>query len=116
MDALYFAFANQPSSPLPELTREDAEIIQLLEPLAANDQLKLVHDSFTTLKTLANNIDNWKENLVLFHFGGHAGPNQLDLLDGSAKSRGIIALLEECPRLQLVVLNGCATRSYLKTA
>lgn len=114
MDILYFAFSNVSSSPLPNLTKEDTTLTQLLEPLAARNLFRLVHDSFVTLESLANNIDACKDNLVLFHFGGHASPEQLELLDTAANGRGIVALLAECPRLKLVVLNGCATFKHVK--
>lgn len=114
MDALYFAFANASASPLPNLTKEDTTLTQLLEPLAARNYFRLVHDSFVTLESLANNIDNCKDNLVLFHFGGHASPEHLELLDTTASGKGIAALLGECPRLKLVVLNGCATVKHIQ--
>jgi hypothetical protein len=34
--------------------------------------------------------------------------------DGMAYSTGIAGLLEQCPKLKLIVLNGCATKGQLK--
>lgn len=109
MDVFYLAFANSPDHPLDELKREDAELSRLLEPLAARGFFRLVRDSFADLSQVADKLSLYKKDLVLFQYSGHAGPDQLELLDGSAQSQGIAALLAECPRLKLVLLNGCAT-------
>ncbi|MBK9492737.1 MAG: hypothetical protein IPO07_31155 [Haliscomenobacter sp.] len=109
MDVLYFAFANHPDRPLDELKREDAEINRLLEPLAARGLFKIVRDSFASLDSVADKLDLYKRDLVHFHYSGHAGPDSLELLGETARSKGIAALLGECKRLQIVVLNGCAT-------
>lgn len=114
MDVLYFAFANHPDRPLEELKREDAEINRLLEPLAARGLFRIVRDSFATLDTVADKLSLFKRDLVLFHYSGHAGPDRLELLGESASSKGIAALLGECKRLQLVLLNGCATNPQVE--
>lgn len=109
MDVLYFAFANQAAQPLIEIQRENSGIMRLLEPLAARNYFKIVQDPYATLDSVAENLDLHKNNLVLFHFSGHAGPDRLELLDTSAYDEGVAALLVQCTRLKLVVLNGCAT-------
>lgn len=113
MDVLYFAFANDPDRPLDELKREDAEINRLLEPLAARGRFKIIRDSFVTLDALADKLSLYKRDLVLFHFSGHAGNDLLQLDTVTARATGIAALLGACPRLQLVVLNGCATQGQV---
>lgn len=109
MHVLYFAFANNPDHPLDELKREDAEINRLLETLAASGRFRIVRDSFATLDAIAEKLRTYRNELVLFHYSGHAGSNHLDLEGGPARALGIAALLGACPNLQLVVLNGCAT-------
>lgn len=114
MDILYFAFANDPNQPLDELKREDIEINRILEPLAAKGSFKIVRDSFATLDMVADKLSLYKNDLVLFHFSGHAGPNSIQLDGALAQSKGIAAFLAMCPRLKLVVLNGCATFNQVK--
>lgn len=114
MDVLYFAFANDPDRPLDELKREDAEINRLLEPLAARGRFKIVRDSFATLDQVADKLTLYKQDLVLFHFSGHAGHDRLLLQGEQAYALGIAALLGACKRLQLVVLNGCATYGQVR--
>ena len=109
MDVLYFAFANDPENPLDELKREDTQINRLLEPLAARNHFRLVRDSYATLDTIAEKLALYKQDLVLFHFSGHAGPDHIQLTDTPAQSEGLARFLGECPNLKLIVLNGCAT-------
>lgn len=109
MDVLYFAFANDPAHPLDELNREDTGINRLLEPLAARGHFKIVRDSFATLDMVADKLSLYKRDIVLFHFSGHAGPDHIQLDGEAAHAKGIATLLGACPRLHIVVLNGCAT-------
>lgn len=114
MNVLYFAFANQPDRPLKELTQEDNEIDSLLSPLAARYNFRVIRDSNATLKSVTEKLSLFKDDLILFHYSGHASPETLELLDISAQSNGIAALLAECKKLQLVVLNGCATGAQVQ--
>lgn len=109
MEALYFAFANQRDRPLHDLDYEDAETNRALEPLAAQGHFGIVRDSFATLESMSDKLRAHRQRLVLFHYGGHAGNDRIDLEGQSARIRGIAELLGQCPNLKLVVLNGCAT-------
>lgn len=113
MDVLYFAFANNPQEPLDGLKREDAGINRLIEPMAANGNFRNVRDSFATLEFVADKLRTYRKELVLFHYSGHAGSDMLGLEDGSAYASGIAELLAACPRLQVVVLNACATQGQV---
>ncbi|MCB0583476.1 MAG: CHAT domain-containing protein [Phaeodactylibacter sp.] len=108
MDILYFAFYNDPQQPLEELQREDREINQLLEPLSKG-RFEVRRSSFASLEEVIEKLTLYKDDLTLFHFGGHAGQEQILLEGGEAKARGLAELLGQCPKLQGVVLNGCAT-------
>jgi hypothetical protein len=109
MHTLYFAFYNNPANPLDELSREDREINDILRPLMAKQHFSTQRDSFASLNDIANGLTAFSKDLLLFHFGGHAGHEQILLEGEEAKTRGMAAFLGQCPRLQLVFLNGCAT-------
>lgn len=109
MDVLYFAFANSPTSPLPYLSWEIEQLKLILDPLEANGHFKVIWDENATLGLVKDKLYNYKDDLVLFHFSGHAGPDELQLLGTTAKSLGIQEQLEQCKNLKLVFLNGCAT-------
>ena len=109
MDVLYFAFANDAVHPLKTLQQEDNEINTILEPLAAKGHFKIIRDSYASLDSIAEKLMLYKDQIVLFHFGGHAGNQHLQLDSGKASALGISELLGKCPRLKVVILNGCAT-------
>lgn len=58
---------------------------------------------------VAEDIRNYKNRIVVFHFSGHAGSKQIFFNDGSANANGLACLLGEAQNLKLVFLNGCAT-------
>jgi hypothetical protein len=58
---------------------------------------------------VAEDIRNYKNRIVVFHFSGHAGCRQIFFKDGSANANGLAGLLGEAQNLKLVFLNGCAT-------
>jgi hypothetical protein len=63
---------------------------------------------------VAEDIRNYKNRIVLFHFSGHAMSRHLLFKDGASNARGIAGLLGEAQNLKLVVLNGCATYDQVK--
>ena len=66
---------------------------------------------------IANYLSLYRDNIILFHYAGHADGKSLHLGSEAARSQGIAELLAQCPRLKLVVLNGCSTKGqveYLK--
>ena len=54
-------------------------------------------------------VRNYKDRIILFHFSGHASSKKLLFKDGASHALGIAGLLGGSPNLKLVVLNGCAT-------
>ena len=58
--------------------------------------------------TLADQL--FDRGLNVLHYAGHAGANSLRFEGGDAHALGLVATLRECSSLDLVFLNGCATR------
>lgn len=114
MNALYFVFANDPKHPLDELKHEDAEINRLMNPLDAASQIRNVRDSFASLEIVTENLQNYRKDLILFHYSGHAGVDMLGLEGGQARATGIAQQLAACKQLRVVVLNGCATHGQVE--
>lgn len=110
MSLLFFAYANQINDPLPALREEDDQVYSLLSRRIASRDFAIHRDSYATLPKIAEYLIRYRDQLVLFHFSGHAGRDILLLEDGQAGAEGIADLLGLCPQLKLVVLNGCATR------
>jgi len=111
MKSVYIAFANSNDNPLPSLRDEYDNVKSSLNERYLKGDFILNHDPFTTtdkiITTLRN--DNFRNNLVLFLYSGHANRDHLLLEDGLANADGIAGLLGRCPNLSLVVLNGCST-------
>lgn len=63
---------------------------------------------------VAEDIRNYKNRIILFHFSGHAMSKNLLFKDGASNARGLAGLLGEAQNLKLVVLNGCATYDQVK--
>jgi hypothetical protein len=108
MDVLYFAFFNDPASPLPEIREEEREILGILEPISKG-RFDVKHDSFTSLDELVNKLTLYRDELVLVHFGGHAGISHILLENREAKAKGLAQLLGQCTKLQLFFPNGCSS-------
>ncbi len=114
MDTLFLAFANDPDRPLPSLQEEDNRIYQTLSPRQQQRHFLIHRDSSARLEHMARDIALYRQELVLFHYSGHAGGEALHLDGGEAKALGIAQLLGKCPKLQVVVLNGCSTKGQVE--
>jgi len=63
-----------------------------------------------SVEELHKRLLNHYDDLVIFHYAGHADSTQLLLESGQVKGKGIAKLLGQAPHLQLVFLNACETR------
>lgn len=63
---------------------------------------------------VTQDIRKYKHRILIFHFSGHAGSEQLLFRDGSSYASGLAGLLSEAQNLKLVFLNGCATHDQVK--
>jgi len=112
MNILYFAFANsqEAGGHLPNLVQEESDIKNALEDGVGKGDYRLVQDSFASLDGIAEMLQKHQDNLVWFHYSGHAERDALILNDEEIRSKGIAHLLKQCPKLKGVVLNGCSTK------
>lgn len=108
MDVIFVAFSNDRQNFLDSLGKEDDEVYRQLS-LRAGQSFRIHRDSYATLDRLAEYITLHRDDIRLFLFSGHAGRDRLVLEDQQAAAAGIAHLLAQCPRLQLVFLNGCSS-------
>ena len=113
MDILLFAFANDRHQPLPTLTEEYLAINQILAPRVLRQHFLAWAISHATLDDVAYYLTLFRDRIKFFQFSGHAGRDFLLLENGHNRTEGIIHLLGQCPHLEVVVLNGCSTRSQV---
>ena len=114
MSLIYLAFANDKQNPLPMLREEEDKIYSYLIRRAQQGHFDIQKDSFATTEKIIEYLNLFKDEISIFHYSGHAGRDGLFLEDRKAFSKGIADLLAQCPKLKLVVLNGCATQGQLE--
>lgn len=114
VDTLLLAFANQSATPLHTLQEEDDALTRLLAPRAKSQHFLLHRESFATVERLPTYLTLYRDSLAMFLFSGHAGRDRLLLGDGAAHAEGLAQMLGQCPRLRLVVLNGCSTAGQVR--
>jgi hypothetical protein len=111
---LYFAFANDTDSPSPNLREEGETLFQLLLPRKKQKHFDLHRDEFASVNVIAKNLRYYKDQVVIFHYGGHAGSKSLFLKDQEANADGFAELLVgQQKNLKLVFLNGCSTQAQV---
>ena len=115
-ELLYFAYANSQENPLPTLTKEDNNVNQHLTPRALEkNHFNIQKDSNATIEGIKQILTDYKDQIYLFHYSGHAGNDKLLVQDKTINLDGIVELLLECPNLKIVVLNGCSTKGQVDT-
>lgn len=116
MDApvIFLAFANNSEAPLPQLEREGENLYRQLNEGSGKGHYILHRESFATTEKIAHYLIDFKDRVVLFHYGGHAEGDGLELTDQKAGSDGIAQLIAAQKQLKLVFLNGCSTRAQVE--
>ena len=109
-------FAN-PNGNLVNLKYEETKIRKLLSPLNARGQIDHINDPSLNLENYFGLLGDWKNQITIFHFGGHANGNNLRLEDIQALFKPLAEELADRNKglLQLVFLNGCATYQLVQT-
>lgn len=110
---IYLAFANHSTNPLPNLEREGRVLLQTLAPREQAGDFNVHRDELISLPVMANYLREYKDQIVLFHFGGHADASSLIFLEQEAIGTGIAELLAQQNSLKLVFLNGCSTQAQV---
>ena len=114
---IYLAFANNPEQSFLDLAGEDDAIFAELNNISEGnnwlDEFRIIRDQFTSTSEIVQTLIKHKEDIVLFHFGGHAALSELYLTDQAGRAEGLAGLLAELPSLQCVFLNGCHTETFV---
>jgi hypothetical protein len=114
MDVLLLTFSNHRTQPLQTLVDEYLSIDRTLAARTLRQHFLAKSISHATLKDIGYYLALFRNNLTLFLYSGHAGRDLLLTEDGPSRSEGIAHLLGQCPRLQVVILNGCSTAGQVK--
>lgn len=121
---IFMAFANpnDPAAALPALNEEESRLKTVLDDY----QLKKEWGFYRTVRaitptTLHQSLASFDQPIRIFHFGGHADPKSLALIDKQGNSlslhvKNLPKILAPLVKkgLKLVFLNGCATLGHVK--
>lgn len=113
---IFTAFAN-PHGDLTNLVLEQNGIQDALGPLEAGGKIKHLLRSDTDLNAYFDFLRRWQNQIVIFHYAGHANSEALSLQNANTFFKPLAEeLLARNPdSLQLVFLNGCSTQGHVQT-
>ena len=111
---VFLAFANDKDDHLPLLEEERKAITAELIPLASKQYFQLFTEPSVTTEDLSRYVAEFKDRVLVFHYGGHADSDKIFLADQAANSGGLAQLLGLQSDLKLVFLNGCSTREQVE--
>lgn len=109
MEILLLAFANDRIHPLSTLSDEYLSLNKTLTPRVLRGHYLAWSLSHAGLDDIAYYLSLFRERLSLFLYSGHADRDHLLTEGQESRSEGIVQLLKQCPRLKVVILNGCST-------
>ena len=110
---VFMAFANQQKMPFLDLSKEDEGMYGLFVNGKDSQALQIHRDQYTSTRELIQYLQKFKDQVSLFHFGGHAASANLFLEDTAAREQGLAALLGKQPHLRCAFLNGCNTKGLV---
>lgn len=111
---IFLAFANDEDEHLSLLEEERKAIKEHLVPLANRQYFQLFDEASANAKDLVHYLAEFKDQVVIFHYGGHAESDRIMLADGAANASGVADALALQDNLKLVFLNGCSTFPQVK--
>lgn len=107
----FFAFSNsQEHNSLKGIEKESKVLYELLLPLKKARQIDLLREHHTDQETIPQRLTDFKNQIYIFHYGGHADGKHLFFENRKGHSQGLAQLLSLQKSLRLVFLNGCETQ------
>ena len=115
MQKIFLAYANaRDEQRLPTLQEEEEKVFSILSQREKRHHFSLYRDNCATIPNIVEYLGRYRDQIIIFHYSGHAGADSLLLEDEAANADGIAGLLSHCPQLQLAVLNGCSTNQQVE--
>jgi hypothetical protein len=113
LPVVYLAFANALDDHLANLKLESRDIFKSLQPLQKEGKIWVHREESSQVDELYDDLLGYDQDIVIFHYGGHASGDILQLEGGHGAAGGIAKLLGQQKSLKLVFLNGCATKDQV---
>ncbi len=114
MEFFFGIFENDPNSKLPQLEDEKAELEECLRSLQISGQMAISLDTNIGLRTLLDKLRDYQNVITIFHFSGHHAIDYIKTNDSELDDEDLITFLNNCPKLKLVVINGCSSEPILE--
>lgn len=111
---VYLAFANALDDHLATLKQESRDIFKALQGLQQENKLRVHREESSQVDELYEDLLAYDQDIVIFHYGGHADGSMLQLEGGRGDAGGLAKLLGQQKSLKLVFLNGCATKDQVR--
>lgn len=114
---VFTGFAN-PRGDLSNLSKEQHGIQQALNTLEAQGTLKkYLLKTDLSLEAYFDFLQDWENQLTVFHFGGHANGQEIGLHNNEAFFESLAQELVERNKncLKFIFLNGCSTQGHVQT-
>ncbi len=108
-NVVLLTFANDRSAYLEQLKAESRAITEILQRLEDRQAIRLVREENAESDDVIRQISRHQDDIVLFHFAGHADDATLHFEAGAGHAAGIAELLGQLPNLKVAFLNGCST-------
>ena len=112
---ILLSFANDNDAYLEMLKAESHVIYQALEDVDNDQIVEVKREESATLEIIAERLNKYQEEIVIFHYSGHASGQHLQLEGSTANADGLAKLIASAPNIQLVILNGCASYGQVET-
>lgn len=112
---IYLAFANnlEEDNFLPLLQEEKKAIYDTLIEGDKKSYYRLDHTELAKADEICNYLIKFKNDVIIFHFGGHAEASKLMMSNETSDAQGIAEMLVQQKNLKLVFLNGCSTKDQV---
>lgn len=121
LPVIFLAFANDKQSEqryLRSLTYEKNEVSKALNPVHGK-LCRVIIETDVSIETIINTFQQYRDQIAIFHYGGHADDLQLLLETETgapvpAYRSGLISFLANQRGLSLVFFNGCSTYRFAR--
>ncbi|MEL6253970.1 MAG: CHAT domain-containing protein [Bacteroidota bacterium] len=110
LPVVLLSFANNDDGRPLETKSESSALKDALLLVEHEGLVNVEREESVNMEELHKRLINYYDDLVIFHFAGHADSTDLLLEDGEVAGKGTAKMLGQAPHLQLVFLNACETR------
>ncbi len=116
MSEFIFGVFENSKQDLSYLEEEKSTFKEVFDELRRNENsnIQLEISADTELEHVIAQITKFKYRITVFHLACHHGTDYFPMKDKQFLDKSLIYLLNSCPRLKLVFINGCETETIAK--